>query len=338
MLEKTIKVIHFNRKPRCENYSIERLFSDIRAAMPSDIDVTVRISSYLSNGLWRRIFNIIEATFRQGEVNHITGDVHFLTYLLSHKRTVLTIHDCTNLERLRGFNRAFFWFFWYWLPVRCSGVVTVISESSKRELLRFVNCDQNKLYVIYDCIPDWFVANIREFNTSCPIVLQVGTALNKNVERVALALKNIRCSWVIIGHLTEAQHSLIKSRGIHYTNLFGLSNDALLEQYRLADILVFASTSEGFGLPIIEANAVGRPVVTSSISSMPEVAGDAACLVDPYDVESIRAGIIRVIDDPDYRQHLVNAGFRNAERFRPATIAEQYATLYRKIAGKAKPK
>ncbi len=331
MNEKSVRVTHFHRKPRLGNYSIERLFHDIRSAMPSDIDVAVQESSFLSRGLWRRLFNIVQAAFRQGELNHVTGDVHFLTYLLKHKRTVLTIHDCSNFERLHGLKRWFFGLFWYWLPVRCCAAVTVISESAKQKLQSFVSCDPDKLYVIYDCIPAWFRPVERQFNSFCPRILHIGTAWNKNIERIAAALAGIDCFWVIIGHLSDAQRNVIESYGIHYENFFGLSDEALLEQYQLADMLVFASTYEGFGLPIVEANAVGRPVITSTLYSMPEVAGDAACLVDPYDVASIRAGILRVIEDTDYRDCLVKAGFDNVERFRPTIIAGQYAQLYRQI-------
>jgi len=312
------------------------LFFDIRAALPRDINVAVRESSFLSLGLWRRVFNIIEAAFRQGDVNHVTGDVHFLTYMLKHKRTMLTIHDCASLQRLHGVKRWIFWLFWYWLPLQCSSVVTVISESTKRELLSFVHCDAEKIHVIYDCIPEYFCPDEHEFNIFCPRILQVGTPKNKNIERVAAALAGIQCRWVVIGRLSIAQCTMIENYGISYENVFDLSDEALLEQYRLADMLVFASTHEGFGLPIIEANAIGRPVVTSTLYSMPEIAGDAACLVDPYDVGSIRAGIIRVIENADYRDSLVKAGFCNVKRFRPAVIAEQYASLYRTIAGKCK--
>ena len=332
--KKSIRVTHFHRKPRQGNYSIERLFHDIRSAMPSDIDVVVRESSFLSRGLWTRLFNIAQAAFHQGEVSHVTGDVHFLTYLLKRKRTVLTIHDCSNFVRLHGLKRWFFWLFWYWLPVRCSAAVTVISESAKQDLQSFVSCDPNKLYVIYDCIPAWFRPVERQFNSFCPRILHIGTAWNKNIERIAAALAGMDCFWVIIGHLSDAQRNVIESYGIHYENFFGLSDEALLEQYQLADMLVFASTYEGFGLPIVEANAVGLPVVTSSLYSMPEVAGEAACLVDPYDVGNIRAGIMQVIEDADYRDRLVKDGFCNAERFRPAVIAEQYASLYRKMVGR----
>ena len=76
---------------------------------------------------------------------------------------------------------------------------------------------------------------------------------------------------------------------------------------------------------------VGRPVVTSNLWSMPEVAGNAACLVDPLDVASIRAGICRVIQDSAYRERLVEAGFENVKRFQVETIAAQYANLYRSV-------
>ena len=88
-------------------------------------------------------------------------------------------------------------------------------------------------------------------------------------------------------------------------------------------------------MPIVEANAVGRPVVTSNLHSMPEVAADAACFVDPYDVQSIRAGIESVVSDATLRAQLVDAGLRNAQRFRPRVIAERYARLYRRVASRS---
>ena len=85
-------------------------------------------------------------------------------------------------------------------------------------------------------------------------------------------------------------------------------------------------------MPILEANAVGRPVVTSNISSMPEVAGNAACLVDPYDVSKIRDGIFRVIQDGTFRNTLINNGIKNVSRFDPLVIARQYFNLYKSIS------
>jgi glycosyltransferase involved in cell wall biosynthesis len=123
--------------------------------------------------------------------------------------------------------------------------------------------------------------------------------------------------------------------GIDYENYVGLSRQELVAQYADADLLLFASTYEGFGLPIVEAQAVGRPVVTSNILPMPEVAGDGAYFVDPFDVASIRAGVLHVVDNAEQRNRLVEAGLRNVERFRIAAVARKYAELYREIAGGA---
>jgi len=98
-------------------------------------------------------------------------------------------------------------------------------------------------------------------------------------------------------------------------------------------MVVFASLAEGFGLPIIEANAIGRPVVTSNLSPMKEVAGDAGCLVNPCDVTDIRDGIRRVIGDDEYRNALIERGYENAQRYRADVVARQYARLYEYLAG-----
>jgi len=82
----------------------------------------------------------------------------------------------------------------------------------------------------------------------------------------------------------------------------------------------------------VEAQAVGRPVVTSNRCSMPEVAGDAACFVDPESIESIRRGVVRVLEERPYRESLIEKGLENVKRFAPARIAAQYADLYRTIA------
>ena len=113
-----VRVTFYNRRPQGSNISVERLFADVRRALPKDIDAKVAVSRFPSTGIWRRVYNMIEAAFRQGEVNHITGDVHFLAYFLRSKRTLLTIHDLVSVHRLKGWRRAVFLFFWYWLPVR----------------------------------------------------------------------------------------------------------------------------------------------------------------------------------------------------------------------------
>jgi glycosyltransferase involved in cell wall biosynthesis len=106
----------------------------------------------------------------------------------------------------------------------------------------------------------------------------------------------------------------------------------MVNEYREADMVTLISTKEGFGLPIVEAQATGRSVVTSSTSSMPEVAGEGAILVDPYSSRSIRDGIKTVIENSEYREAIIRKGFENIGRFSPEKIASQYASLYRKLS------
>jgi glycosyltransferase involved in cell wall biosynthesis len=324
------------RRSRANGFSIERLYEDIRAALPDDCRVKVWTCRNFSEGVWRRLQDVWLARTQQGEVNHVTGDVHYLTFLLDSRRTVLTVHDLVMLGRLRGVRRGIFWFFWYWLPVRRSRVVIAISESTRRALLESVRCHPAKVRVIYNNVSDEFQPVPRIFNAQLPRILHIGTTCNKNLDRVAEALKGIRCRLVVVGALSHGQREALREHDITYENLIGLSREGIVAQYAAADLVLFASTYEGFGLPIVEANAVGRPVVTSKILSMPEVAGEAACLIDPFDISSIRAGVLRVINDTAYRDDLVAKGLENVKRFKASRIAEQYASLYREVGEEAR--
>jgi glycosyltransferase involved in cell wall biosynthesis len=323
-----LHVTFFHRRPQGANYSIERLFDDVRLALPEGVEAKVAVSRFQSKGFWWRIYNILEAVFRQGDVNHVTGDVHFLTYLLRGKRTIITIHDLVTVHSLRGWRRTIFLFFWYWLPIKRAALVSVISESTKKDLLQYININPRKLRVIYNCVSDLFTPTPKKFNTEKPVVLQIGTGSNKNILRVAQALQGVTCHFRVIGRLNSDQLATLRQYGLEYSFVSDISDAQIIDEYCHCDMLVFASTYEGFGLPIIEAQAIGRPVVTSNILSMPEVAGVAASLVDPFEVASIRAGILKVINDPIYREELVSQGYENVTRFRAQKIAQEYADIY----------
>jgi glycosyltransferase involved in cell wall biosynthesis len=126
----------------------------------------------------------------------------------------------------------------------------------------------------------------------------------------------------------------VHSHKLHkYVRFLGyLKDDTLTVLYRLASVFVFPSLYEGFGLPPLEAMASGTPVVTSNVSSLPEVTGDAAVLVDPYDVESIEDGMRRVIDDPALAQLLRERGLKRAREFSWAHSVEKTQRVYREVA------
>ncbi len=330
-MENILLISYFQRKSARNFYSIERIFSDVRLHLPEDMKSIVCLSVYTSSGLFRRLFDIIRARFYQGDINHVTGDVHFLTYLLTRRKTILTIHDFVMLERLTGIKKWIFWFFWLWLPEKRCSAITVVSEVTKGQLLKHLNCDPAKVRIIYNSVSEEFSPHPKAFNNFLPHLLFVGTTQNKNLVRVIRAIKEIKCRLMVAGALSAEQHELLAINQIDFENYVDLSREAVVKKYEQCDMLVFPSLYEGFGLPIIEANAIGRPVLTSNIWSMPEVAGDAACLVDPYDEIDIRNGILRIIEDAPYRDQLIKNGFSNVKRFKVDAVTKQYSDLYREL-------
>lgn len=327
-------VTYYHRHPTPGFHSIERLFKDVRNSLPKNIKYKISISKFESRGLWRRVYNAIEAIFHQGDINHITGDVHYLSLFMNKKITLITIHDCVALERLKGIKKKMLLLFWYWLPIRRSTLVSVVSESTKREILRYIKCNTNKFRVIHNPVSFFFKPSEYRFKTHKPSILQIGTKYNKNLLRVSEALKGIPCHLNILGNLSIEQKKIFDSCNIKYSSVSNISDYEVVELYRQSDMVIFASTYEGFGLPIIEANAIGRPIITSNILSMPEVANNAACLVDPFNIKSIRAGVLKVIHDANYREKLIENGFKNVQRFKPKVIAAQYVNLYKELLNK----
>lgn len=326
-----IRVMQYMRRPQERAFSIERIFKDLIPYMPADIHVSLHANRFLSRGILRRLIDALWASCNQADINHVTGDVHYMTYFLSAKRTILTIHDCVSLQRTTGLKHWLLWLFWYWLPEKRSSMISVISESTRQQVLEYLHCDPIKVRVIHDNVSDEFQPKPKPFSQTCPRLLHIGTKANKNLERHAAAIEGLDCELVIIGPLSDAQEKLLARHQIGYESHFSLSRQELLDQYAHCDLLLFASTYEGFGLPIVEAQAVGRPVVTSNLWSMPEVAGEGACLVDPLDVSSIRNGVERIRTDANYRKKLIEQGFQNVKRFRTSVIAKQYAALYREV-------
>jgi len=119
---------------------------------------------------------------------------------------------------------------------------------------------------------------------------------------------------------------------VQYENYENLSNEEVFKKYVDSDIVTFVSTSEGFGLPIIEAFAAGRPLITSNAPPMSDVAGDAACLVDSSDISDIRKGILRVMSDQKYRDVLVQRGLNRVRWFSASEAARRYLDVYRRLS------
>lgn len=298
----------------------------------SEFELDSFTSSYFSNGVLSRLKGIMEARRFRGDINHVTGDVHYIVLGLPRRKTLLTIHDCGFMAHPSSLARKVLKWFWLDLPVRHCRYVTAVSEATKLDIIHFTGCSPDKIAVIPTVISDGFHRSDRVFNTECPRILHIGLAHNKNFRRHVEAIAGIQCHFHIIGKLDTSHVELLEKHSIRYTSEYNISQTDIQRAYVECDILLFASTLEGFGMPVLEAQSTGRVVITSNLSSMPEVAGAGACLVDPCDVKSIREGLLKVIGDREYREALIERGFENIGRFSAEAVARQYEVLYTALA------
>jgi len=330
--------VHFYfRHPENIYFSIEKLFrrvsEHINTANPQKFKVSL-FDLPFPTGLTSLSKNISFTKKTQGTINHITGDVHYVILGCSRKNfNVLTIHDCVMLRRLNRSNPKFWIIKWFWydLPVRKADIITVISENSKKELMYFTGCPDHRIRVISNFYDESFKRVPRRFHSEDPVILFIGTAANKNLDRHILALKGFKATLHIIGNPSENQLQALIKHNISYKISTGLSDEEMRNAYINCDLLAFASTYEGFGLPIMEAQLTGRPVLTSNLPPMKEVAGEAAVFVDPYDPQSIKEGIKKIIADENFREQIVQKGFENVKRFTPEAVAKQYMALYEEL-------
>jgi glycosyltransferase involved in cell wall biosynthesis len=327
-----MRVVHIQRKKNPERFSIEGYFERVREFLPSTtVQVAVFILPHFSRGFFPRLCNMIAAWQNQADINHVTGDIHYVTLMLNRKQTLLTVHDCEILSRLTGWKRALVRWFWYTLPAKRVAAMTVNSAETKRSLLQVIKFPEDQIHVVPVAISTLYQPAEKAFCAECPRILHIGTKQNKNLLRLAEALQGIKCQVDIVGPPTEPQLDALRLHGIQYTIHLNLTDLELLERYHQSDVVSFVSTHEGFGMPIVEAQSVERACVTSNCSSMPETAGQGACLVDPFDVASIRAGFQKVIADKTYRESLIAQGRINKLRFNTKKIAEDFLTIYEAI-------
>ncbi len=269
--------------------------------------------------------------------------------------SVVTIHDCIHLMFPQYLPNR--WALAYArtsisLAAKRSTRVLTVSESSKRDIQRFVDIEPGKIDVIYNSYDPRFgiepdeetVHRVRErYQLQSEFVLYAGNVKpHKNLERLIEAFDIVRgrgldhLKLVLIGDdiskYTALRRAVHKHQLHNYVRFLGyLPEETLAVMYRLAGVFVFPSLYEGFGLPPLEAMASGTPVVTSNVSSLPEVAGDAAMLVDPYSAEAIADGMYRVLTDNDLRTALRQRGPARARQFSWESSVRRVREIYGQV-------
>ena len=269
--------------------------------------------------------------------------------------SVVTIHDCIHLMFPQYLPNR--WALTYArtsisMAAKRSTRVLTVSESSKRDIQRFVDIPPGKIDVIYNSFDPRFgvepdeeaVTRVRErYQLQSEFVLYAGNVKpHKNLERLIDAFQIVRSrgldhlKLILIGDeiskYTALRRAVHKHQLHNYVRFLGyLPEETLAVMYRLAGVFVFPSLYEGFGLPPLEAMASGTPVVTSNVSSLPEVAGDAAVLVDPYNAEAIADGIYRVLTDNNLRSDLRRRGPERARQFSWESSVRRVREIYGQV-------
>ncbi len=218
--------------------------------------------------------------------------------------------------------------------VRRADAVFAVSENTKKDIVRYTNCDPKKITVTYEAADKIYhpindasrLQYVRQkYNLPDNFILYVGSlSPRKNIIRLLKAFSRIRQriphNLVLTGSKSwkdASVHQTMRHLGLtdRINQLGYVEHEDMPALYNLAGVYVYPSRYEGFGLPVLEAMQSGCPVVTSNASSIPEVAGNAAILVNALDTPAIAEAIYRVLTDRKLREELVYSGFQQAKKF-----------------------
>lgn len=272
-------------------------------------------------------------------------------------KTVVTVHDLIGMvfPNQMGWPSRFYW--GKWLPSAVKGVDALIadSENTKMDIVRHLGFPESKITVIYPSGHEGFsqMYNLQAHKSLCgrlgiqeKYLLAVGTLEpRKNIFRLIEAFLKFRSSdkkksyqLVIIGSIDFAHGKFLKQLRSKYPDLGKdvlfpgyISREDLKLLYAGSSAFLFPSLYEGFGIPVLEAMASGTPVLTSHLSSLPEVAGEAALYVDAYNVNAIAEGIQRIIEDQPLRNDLIQKGLQQVKRFSWRETARKTLRVYENI-------
>jgi len=273
--------------------------------------------------------------------------------LLAACPTVITVHDLTfvhHAQALKRFNRVYLRLITR-LSARRAARVIAVSENTRRELIDWLALPPERIVTVPNGVSEEFslaapaaVAAFRQQrHLPARFILFLGTLEpRKNVARLIEAFSRARLG-------ADTYLVIAGSKGWYYEQIFAqvaalaqrssiifpgfIPAEQLPWWYRAATVFVYPSLYEGFGLPVLEAMASGTAVITSNTSSLPEVVGDAAILVDPTDVDALAAAMVRLLNDEALRAQLSAAGVRQAAKFSWRRCAEETVAVYRAALG-----
>ena len=323
---------------------------------PSQFDVPENASAIVPENAWWRFLKSLWRSYRIAGLTKKAGlDIY---HGLSHElpvdiektgiKSVVTIHDVIFVrfpEWYKPLDRKFY-FRKIEHACRVAAKIIAISHQTKDDLVTFFKINPEKVEVIYQPVNPLYFEEIpndrlkavkEKYSLPDEFILTVGTIeARKNLLTLlkAIQLFDRKITLVMVGKKTNYLQTLqpmlekLKNQLIFLPQA---DDNDLSCLYRLAKVMVYPSLFEGFGLPVVEAQACGCPVVTSNLSSMPEAGGEGALYADPTNEAEIAEQITRLLDDVKLRNKLIDKGRENALRFTPEVYANHLIELYKKL-------
>lgn len=327
-----------------------------RNSIPTDIEklhIKKSICKLFPYAIYRRIWRYLPIKYNF--LFEENADIyHFFNFIVPPKisgKVITTIHDLTYIlypETISGNSRRR-------LEkdmrhtIRQSDFIITVSKNSKREIIKYLNIDERKIAVVYNGVDEVYKkvlsseeisAAKKKYNIPGKYLLYLGTLEpRKNIETIIKAYNCFKKS-----HKEEIKLVLAGKKGWLYESIFKLVKDFGIENeviftdyiddadkaplYQGAEIFLFPSLYEGFGIPVIEAMASRIPVITSNSSSLPEVAGNAAIMTDPLDYEKISDSIELILNEEGLREKMINEGIKQADKFNWDSSAEKLKNIY----------
>ena len=321
------RVIFLRKKIKGEN-SIEEVAQKVAMATGAIIKECPCHSTSLS-GI---IKNIRFAKREYGYINHIIAptEAYLLPFIKNKK--IITYHDLGTLYSSRNVIYKLLKILFYIKPAEFfSDAVIFVSEFTKNDFFRQVWKKNLNTKVIYNSYDERLVPNDKSTDEEIPIVLHIGTAKRKNLDTVIKACEGLRIKLLIIGKLSEVQINLLANSKIDYENYYDVDYDFIIESYNRATIVTFPSSYEGFGIPIIEANAMGKVVISTELPVIKEVGGNSVYYISADTDAEIKNAIITLLNDGSLREEYVQRGWKNCRRFKKDVVFEQYRNLYNSL-------
>lgn len=320
-----MKITYLFRENRPGNFSIEELFGNIASEVAKSNEISLFTCKSAD-----RMNNLREMSKLNSDIFHITGDVNYLAFNLPKKKTLITVHDLGHFEKtLRGAKKLIYKQLWLNLPFKKAQKLTTISEFTKLRLIHHLNIPEEKIDVIHNPAPlHIFKKQENVLQNERPKILQIGSGHNKNIENLIEAVVGLDVELILIRKIDLGLKAILDSKKIKHQFFSNLSYEQVYQKYIDCDLVYFASNYEGFGVPILEAQAVGRPIITSTVASMPEIAGTGAHFVDYQSVSEIKAGIIKICDDKDYKETLISNGYENVQKYSIENTVQKYINTY----------